>query len=453
MGLVSAPSSAKPAASGSARKSDGLLWLAAVAVCVTGGGWAYVTKPWAGSALFAKVDAPAEAADVRPPSAAPTSATADAVPSQARANVAPATDADPLRAAEPGGADPSRVAEPGVADPLRMADLAFAAGMLVEPEAYSAWTLYAAIAAGDPHNAAAHAGLEKVATELARRAATALEQGRIDDARGTVERILTLLPEHAAAAAIAAQVAAIDEAQAAAERERELALALAREQEAQQAAAVVENTGDPATTSETTAVADDPVAAAHAAFTDAMAGNRLLTPVEDSAKRHLATLALLAPNHAVTRTARERLATELVSRSRESLEALDVEASTVWLAEAERAGAVGAELAAVRAELDEQIAAAEAARPFPASQLETVSYVDPAFPERALERGIEGWVDIEFVVRLDGRTEQVTVIDGSHESYFRNEAVAAVEQWRFEPRIFMGKPIAQRARTRIRFVP
>jgi len=29
--------------------------------------------------------------------------------------------------------------------------------------------------------------------------------------------------------------------------------------------------------------------------------------------------------------------------------------------------------------------------------------------------------------------------------------VAAVEQWKFEPRVFMNRPIAQRSYTRIRF--
>ncbi len=41
--------------------------------------------------------------------------------------------------------------------------------------------------------------------------------------------------------------------------------------------------------------------------------------------------------------------------------------------------------------------------------------------------------------------------DASHDQYFRREAVAAVEQWKFEPRVFMNRPIAQRSYTRIRF--
>src|SRR5690606_11418233 len=94
----------------------------------------------------------------------------------------------------------------------------------VEPEEYSAWTLYARLAGDSAHAAAARAGLEKVAAELLRRGTTALEQGRVEDAAATVQRILGELPEHAGAAALAAKIAALEEqARAAAERERERA--------------------------------------------------------------------------------------------------------------------------------------------------------------------------------------------------------------------------------------
>jgi len=79
------------------------------------------------------------------------------------------------------------------------------------------------------------------------------------------------------------------------------------------------------------------------------------------------------------------------------------------------------------------------------------SYAKPVYPPRALERGIEGWVDLEFTVEPDGATSHVEVTGASHDQYFRKEAVAAVEQWKFEPRVFMNRPIAQRSYTRIRF--
>ena len=50
-----------------------------------------------------------------------------------------------------------------------------------------------------------------------------------------------------------------------------------------------------------------------------------------------------------------------------------------------------------------------------------------------------------------GSTRDISVADSSHERLFKSEAMAAVAQWRFEPRIFMDRAIDQRAHTRIRF--
>ena len=91
-------------------------------------------------------------------------------------------------------------------NPLRMAELAYDAGMLIEPEEYSAWTLYARVLKGEPDNTAARDGLTKVADDLVRRGETALDQGRFDDARATVERIRSALPDHPGAKALAQKI-------------------------------------------------------------------------------------------------------------------------------------------------------------------------------------------------------------------------------------------------------
>jgi protein TonB len=84
--------------------------------------------------------------------------------------------------------------------------------------------------------------------------------------------------------------------------------------------------------------------------------------------------------------------------------------------------------------------------------LKIVDYVAPTYPRYAATRGIEGWVDLEFTVARNGATKDIEVGDASHERYFRDEAVEAVQQWRFEPRVFMDQPIDQRTFTRLRFV-
>jgi protein TonB len=94
----------------------------------------------------------------------------------------------------------------------------------------------------------------------------------------------------------------------------------------------------------------------------------------------------------------------------------------------------------------------ESAKPVPASALKIATYVAPVYPQRADERNLEGWVDIEFTVGADGKTRNIVVTDASHESLFRREATEAVAKWQFEPKVFLGRAIEQTSYTRIRFV-
>jgi TonB family protein len=355
--------------------------------------------------------------------------------------------AEELVAAAPA---PTAAATATLDDPLKMAQLAYDAGMLTEPDEYSAWTMYARVLNDDPSSAAAFEGLTKVAEELIRRGETALEQGRFDDARATTARILAVLPNHEGAQALAARIRPDVRAPTPLVAE-EFRPELTAPDPIALVAPIVEAPPEPAPAPEPPP-AVDPVVEASEAFERAMSESRLLTPAGESAKHFVGVLNGLEPDHALTRDARERLAAELLSRARQSLEALDIDAADVWIVEAELLDVDRDSVKAAREAWTQRLVAMEEAKPLPASALKVVNYVVPEYPPRALERGIQGWVDIEFTVTTDGATSDVRVADGSHESYFRREAVAAVEQWRFEPRVFMGRAIEQRSYSRIRFV-
>jgi TonB family protein len=399
------------------KQSDLLLWVAGGVVAAVGAAWLVIMKPWAGG------DAPVAQAE-----AAVVVATA----------AAPPPDADELAAPE---------GDQGTLDnPLRMAELAYQAGMLVEPEEYSAWTLYSRVVKSEPGNAAAMEGIAKVADDLVRRGETALEQGRFDDARATVERIRAVLPAHSGANALgekiwpAAGVASNSRAAEAFKPEIPVQQPLPKVAPIEVAP---EAPAKPVV---------DPVVEASQAFEQAMAASRLLTPADQSAKHFVEVLVDTNPNHDLTRKARERLSREFLSRATQSLEALDVEAAGIWIDEAEAIGVDANGVRSARSALTDQQVALESAKPLPASALKLATYVAPVYPARANERRIEGWVDVEFTIMPDGSTRDVTVTNASHENYFRREAVAAAEQWKFEPRIFMNRAIEQRSYTRIRFV-
>ncbi len=77
--------------------------------------------------------------------------------------------------------------------------------------------------------------------------------------------------------------------------------------------------------------------------------------------------------------------------------------------------------------------------------------VPPHYPRRAAQRGIEGYVDIQFVVTGSGSTRDIKILAAEPAGVFENSAIKAVEHWRYRPRIVDGvgvdsDPIAERIR-------
>jgi len=78
--------------------------------------------------------------------------------------------------------------------------------------------------------------------------------------------------------------------------------------------------------------------------------------------------------------------------------------------------------------------------------------IEPLYPQRALERGIEGWVDVEFTVTEVGTISEPRIL-GSHPStIFNGAALRAIKRWKYAPMIVDGQPVARPGmRTRFRF--
>ena len=59
--------------------------------------------------------------------------------------------------------------------------------------------------------------------------------------------------------------------------------------------------------------------------------------------------------------------------------------------------------------------------------------VPPAYPQAALEEGVEGQVTIVLDVYADGAETPRCISDTSPPGWFEDEAVKAVSQWQFAP--------------------
>ncbi len=138
--------------------------------------------------------------------------------------------------------------------------------------------------------------------------------------------------------------------------------------------------------------------------------------------------------------------------------------------------AEGASLAAVASLQDAVVAARTAARPkseeqpaasaprpaadapvtaaaAPAAEipLTLLQPVRPDYPRDAVQRGIEGWVDLAFLVNAEGRTVNVHVVGSEPRGVFDKAAVAAVQRARYRPLSSTDPTVVREAALRVSF--
>jgi periplasmic protein TonB len=85
------------------------------------------------------------------------------------------------------------------------------------------------------------------------------------------------------------------------------------------------------------------------------------------------------------------------------------------------------------------------------SALTRTHYVAPQYPASARDRGIAGWVDVQFLVNPDGSLSEVTIVGAQPVGIFEQAALDAVRRWRYQPVLHDGEASTQRARVRVRF--
>ena len=72
--------------------------------------------------------------------------------------------------------------------------------------------------------------------------------------------------------------------------------------------------------------------------------------------------------------------------------------------------------------------------------MQLVEDAGPLYPEAARADGIEGWVKLEYDISIDGRVENLRVLESSPAGVFDAAAMAAVAQWRYRAAVIDGAP-------------
>ncbi|MDG1122072.1 MAG: energy transducer TonB [Glaciecola sp.] len=66
--------------------------------------------------------------------------------------------------------------------------------------------------------------------------------------------------------------------------------------------------------------------------------------------------------------------------------------------------------------------------------------VAPVYPRRALQRGIEGFVIVEFTVSTIGAVKNPIVIEAQPQGIFDQAAMDAAKKFKYKPRVVNGEP-------------
>ncbi len=78
--------------------------------------------------------------------------------------------------------------------------------------------------------------------------------------------------------------------------------------------------------------------------------------------------------------------------------------------------------------------------------------VNPQYPLRASERGIEGWVEVEFTISKLGTVKDPFVLNSHPSSIFDRSALKAIRKWKYNPKIEDGEPVERPGvKVRLRF--
>jgi TonB family protein len=180
--------------------------------------------------------------------------------------------------------------------------------------------------------------------------------------------------------------------------------------------------------------------------------DRLIEPANDSARFYLAALRSLDPQNSQLPRLTQDLGARLVAKAEDALKLKQFDAARSWLEQATDLGYSSPSSAAAQSTLESAMAEQKPLENVAsASQLALVKSVEPVYPRKAQQGKIEGWVEVEFMVAESGEVKDIAVREANPPGVFEQAATTALAKWRYKPLLRDGKPVAQRARIRIRF--
>ncbi len=354
---------------------------------------------------------------------------------------------------------------------LERARMAANAGLLIEPQGVSALDYYRAVLDEDPQNVEAGEGAARIVQAVLDDAETAATAGRTENAIATLNWIKTFQPgnpriadienvlrerqteqvqiatrligqgEFATAEARLDALAAAPYADSTAIQSARQRLASARAGAVAKARTDARQQQQLARRARIEAIIDD--------YKASVADGHLVAAEDNSAQLHLDRLKKIDADNPEIQIGYAAIVAGLIVRANSEAAQFNFETAENWLLVADGFGVGAEKLAEIRQAIAQRQVDQQTEEVIPATELTLVRYVPPEYPSLAIRRQIEGWVDVEFTVTTVGDTAEIEIVSGDKANYFEKSAILAVEQWRFEPRLFNGQPVDQRVNFRL----
>jgi len=70
--------------------------------------------------------------------------------------------------------------------------------------------------------------------------------------------------------------------------------------------------------------------------------------------------------------------------------------------------------------------------------------INPEYPSRAQQRGIEGWVQVEFTITPAGTVADQKVVDADPKGLIERAALDAIGRWKYNPKVVDGRAMERR---------
>lgn len=193
-------------------------------------------------------------------------------------------------------------------------------------------------------------------------------------------------------------------------------------------------------------------AALLALVVERLRSGQLVAPESDNAVFYLASLRAQNAAHPDLGEPWRELTATLADNFQASLAAAEWDEAQSWLSGLKQIDADAGLVTALATELT--VARTQAKfldTVVPATELQLIEARPLVYPDAALRNGVEGWVELEFIVGLDGRPRDIVVADAEPRGAFERAAANAVTRHRYEPFVLDGVIYERRVNLRIRF--